>query len=133
MAVVRPRARARTAGWTAWLGAISAMRRASFRSWLRSAAGELKEGLGGGVQGGARTTEWWYANAVDTRSGLAVALSVGPEAAGASPASVAFLYLPDGRTFTVAAPRLSGPTLGRSAEGGPDVRLGPDRFVETAP
>jgi hypothetical protein len=83
--------------------------------------------------GDARTTEWWYANAIDPRSGMAVALSVGPEAAGAAPASVAFLYLPDGRTFTVAAPRISAPGLNRSAAGGPDVRLGPDRFVETAP
>ena len=83
--------------------------------------------------GDARTTEWWYANAIDARSGLAVALSVGARAAGAPPASVVFLYLPDGRTYTVAAPRLSGPALGRSAAGGPNVGLGPDRFVETAP
>src|SRR5437867_4025704 len=53
MAEVRLRALASTAGWTAWLGAISAIRRASFRSWFRSAAGELKDGLGGGVQVGA--------------------------------------------------------------------------------
>src|SRR5262249_32328381 len=30
-------------------------------------------------------------------------------------------------------PRLSAPRLGRSAAGGPDVGLGPDRFAETAP
>jgi len=84
-------------------------------------------------RGDARLTEWWYANAIDPRSGLAVALSVGPRAAGAPPASVAFLYLPGGRTATVLAARLAGGRSGRSSSGGPDVRLGPDRFVQTAP
>ncbi len=80
-----------------------------------------------------RYTEWWYANAIDPRTGLAVAVSLGADAAGASPATVAFVYPPGGTAHTVIAPRLIGRSVGVSDAGGPLVRLGPDRFVQTAP
>jgi hypothetical protein len=80
-----------------------------------------------------RSTEWWYANAIDPGTGLAVAVSLGPTAPGSPPSTVAFVYPPGGGAHVLLAPRLTGVRLGRSATGGPDVRMGPDRFTETAP
>ena len=81
-----------------------------------------------------RYTEWWYANAIDPRTGLAVAVSIGPDSAGTPPATVAFVYPPGGGAHVVLGPRpMNTRSVGRSASGGPLVRLGPDRFVQTAP
>jgi predicted secreted hydrolase len=75
-------------------------------------------------------TEWWFANAIDPRSGLAVAVALGADFPQTPPASVAFLYLPDGSAHVLVAPRLLGRRV--SAER-PDVRLPPDRLWSPRP
>ena len=75
-------------------------------------------------------TEWWFASAVDPAQNLAVATALGARFPGGPPATVVFLYLPDGTVATVGAPRLltADPATDRA-----DVRLGPDRFQATGP
>jgi predicted secreted hydrolase len=75
-------------------------------------------------------TEWWFVSAVDPAQDLAVAAALGAEFPGAPPATVVFLYLPDGSVATVGAPRLltADPATDRA-----DVRLGPDRLWSTRP
>lgn len=70
-------------------------------------------------------TEWWFVSAIDPEQRFAVAAALGAEFPSNPPATVVFLYLPDGSVHTVAAPRrLEGePSIGRA-----DVRLGPDRL-----
>lgn len=78
---------------------------------------------------GART-EWWFANAIDPASGLAVAVALGADFPRTPAASVAFLYLPDGKEHVLIAPRL----LGRSVDvRRADVRLPPDRLWSPRP
>lgn len=75
-------------------------------------------------------TEWWFASAGDPAQRLAVAAALGSTFPGAPPATVVFLYLPDGSVHTVAAPR----TLSRlPATDRADVRLGPDRLWTPRP
>lgn len=76
-------------------------------------------------------TEWWFVNAVDPDSGLAVAAAMGSRFPGMPPATVAFVYPPGGgRGSTVGAPRLlSTPPSARVA----DVRLGEDRIWSPRP
>lgn len=76
-------------------------------------------------------TEWWFVNAVDPDSGLAVAAALGSRFPGMPPAAVVFLYPPDGGTATtVGAPRLlTEPPSTRRV----DVRLGADRIWSPAP
>ena len=75
-------------------------------------------------------TEWWFVSAVDPGQDLAVAAALGARFPGGPPATVVFLYLPDGTIATVGAPRLltADPATGRA-----DVRLGPDRFRQVGP
>ncbi len=75
-------------------------------------------------------TEWWFVSAVDPAQDLAVATALGARFPGGPPATVVFLYLPDGSVATVGAPRLltQEPATGRA-----DVRLGADRFWSTGP
>ena len=75
-------------------------------------------------------TEWWFVGAVDPAQDLAVATALGARFPGGPPATVVFLYLPDGSVATVGAPRLLArdPATGRA-----DVHLGPDRFWSTGP
>ena len=81
-------------------------------------------------EGRGDRTEWWFVSAVDPAQDLAVAVALGSEFPGAPPATVVFLYLPDGRVATVGAPRLltADPATDRA-----DVRLGPDRLWSPAP
>ena len=79
----------------------------------------------GAHDGPGGRTEWWFVSAIDPAQGLAVAVALGAEFPGTPPATVVFLYLPDGSVATVAAPR----TLARPPdEARADVRLGPDRL-----
>lgn len=76
-------------------------------------------------------TEWWFVNAVDPASGLAVAAAMGSRFPGMPPAAVVFIYPPGGGTAsTVGAPRLlSAPPSTTRA----DVRLGEDRIWAPSP
>lgn len=84
----------------------------------------------GGHPGPGDRTEWWFVSAVDPGQDLAVAAALGARFPGGPPATVVFLYLPDGTVTTVGAPRLltAEPATDRA-----DVRLGPDRFRSTGP
>lgn len=76
-------------------------------------------------------TEWWFVNAVDPDSGLAVAAAMGSRFPGMPPASVVFIYPPGGgEASTVGAPRLltAPPSAARA-----DVRLGEDRIWSPSP
>ncbi len=84
----------------------------------------------GAHPGSGDRTEWWFAGAMDPAQGFAVAAALGAEFPGNPPATVVFLYMPDGRVHTLAAPRaLDGaPSTDRA-----DVRLGPDRLWSPRP
>ena len=75
-------------------------------------------------------TEWWFAGARDPAQGFSVAVALGARFPSNPPATVVFLYMPDGSVHTVAAPR----TLVRPpAADREDVRLGPDRLWSPRP
>ena len=79
--------------------------------------------------GPGERTEWWFVSALDPGSGLAVAAALGTEFPGAPPATVVFLYLPDGAVHTVGALRSAGPPSTDRV----DVRLDPDRLWSPEP
>jgi hypothetical protein len=79
--------------------------------------------------GPGERTEWWFVSALDPGSGLAVAAALGTEFPGTPPATVVFLYLPDGAVHTVGALRAAGPPSTERV----DVRLDPDRLWSPAP
>ena len=84
----------------------------------------------GAHRGEGERTEWWFASAIDPAQDFAVAAALGAEFPSNPPATVVFLYLPDGSVHTVAAPR----TLERPpATDRADVRLGPDRLWSPRP
>lgn len=84
----------------------------------------------GAHPGEGERTEWWFVSAVDPGDGLAVAAALGAEFPGTPPATVVFLYLPDGSVHTVGAIRALD---GAPATDRADVRLGPDRLWSPAP
>lgn len=75
-------------------------------------------------------TEWWFASAIDPAQHVAVAAALGARFPGNPPATVVFLYLPDGSVHTLAAPRS---LAGAPATDHADVRLGPDRLWSPRP
>jgi hypothetical protein len=75
-------------------------------------------------------TEWWYANVIDPRSGLALAFTLSAAAPGATAGVVMFAYLPGGETFASFDLSLGGAqTAGDHA----DVRIGDSSLVQTDP
>lgn len=76
-------------------------------------------------------TEWWFVNAVDPDTGLAVAAAMGSRFPGMPSATVVFVYPPgSAAASTVGAPRLATTTPSTTRA---DVRLGGDRIWSPAP
>ena len=75
-------------------------------------------------------TEWWFVSALAPDRGFAVAAALGSDFPGSPPATVVFLYLPDGSVHTVGAARAVD---GDPATGRADVRLGSDRLWSPRP
>lgn len=84
----------------------------------------------GAHPGEGKRTEWWFVSAIDPGQRFAVAAALGAEFPSNPPATVVFLYLPDGSVHTVAAPRT---LIDRPATNRADVRLGPDRLWSPRP
>ena len=80
--------------------------------------------------GGANSTEWWFVSAIDPDQRFAVAAALGAEFPSNPPATVVFLYLPDGSVHTIGALRTLGGTPNTKQA---DVRLGPDRLWSPQP
>jgi predicted secreted hydrolase len=80
--------------------------------------------------GEGKRTEWWFVSAIDPAQKFAVAAALGAEFPSNPPATVVFLYMPDGSVHTVAAPRTVTvmPSTQRA-----DVQLGPDRLWSPRP
>ena len=84
----------------------------------------------GAHPGAGDRTEWWFVSATDPERGFSVAAALGSTFPGNPPATVVFLYLPDGAVHTVAAARVLD---GEPATDRADVRLGPDRLWSPRP
>ncbi len=84
----------------------------------------------GAHPGDGERTEWWFVSALDPSQDLAVAAAIGTEFPAAPPATVVFLYLPDGSVHTVAQPGALGAP---PATDEVDVRLGSDRIWTPRP